>query len=659
MGVVYEGHDEGLGRRVAVKILHRDLVTNKDIVQRFHREAQIAHQLDHPGIVRVVLFGQLSDGNLYLVLEFLEGPTLAEAIESERRMAPARAVKIVATLADAIGYAHARGIVHRDLKPENIILTRRDQEHDFPKILDFGIAKTLIGTGSFVTQSGLIFGTARYISPEGASGEPVDQRGDVYSLGVIAYELLCGHTPFECEEPMQLLLKHMHEPPPPMRQWAPQLVLHPALENLVMRCLVKNPEGRYDDGNALARALRDAASAGGIDVRSIVPTTSMASLPLSAIGVAPTPAVGIASETLAPPERVERGSSSDSAKQSAPVSAVESSGVSRVRTVSLVERAEARATAPTLSAPVALHLPQRMELPVITASAAMAQSPTPPVLSSPVVVPAAVSHVRPDVNDDSSADADEFPVLPRPPGAGRTLMVILASVLVTMILATAAAWAFRLFPSQRRSDEIAILLRRANEALRLGRYVHAASGADVEDLTDAVLALDPHNARAAQLRRAAAMRLKADSDAERTAGHPERAVSLLQDALRLIDDATLREELAATQREIEVRRTPPPAPVRPTPRPTPRPRVEVPRDPTLDHPAQPVVPLHPPVVPAQPPTQAQSRTVRPRRDPGVVVQSPPSDPNQIIVPPSTPPPRVPVFGDPPPEGDDETHVGAF
>ena len=217
MGVVYEGWDEGLGRKVAVKILHRDLVTNKDVVSRFHREAQIAHSLDHPGIVRVVLFGQLPDGNLYLVLEFLEGPTLMEALDVSGPFTPARAVRIIGAIADAIGYAHNKGIVHRDLKPENVIITTREGE-EFPKVLDFGIARMLIGSASFVTQTGLIFGTARYISPEGASGDAVDQRGDVYSLGVIAYQLLTGHTPFESDEPMQLLLKHIHDTPPPMQR---------------------------------------------------------------------------------------------------------------------------------------------------------------------------------------------------------------------------------------------------------------------------------------------------------------------------------------------------------------------------------------------------------------------------------------------------------
>jgi len=134
MGMVYGAWDEGLGRRVAVKILHKDLVTNRDVVVRFHREAQIAHQLDHANIVRVIFFGQLPDGNLYMVLEYLEGPTLLAALERDGIFTPVRAVKILSAIADAIGYAHRRDIVHRDLKPENVILVNREGDADHPKV---------------------------------------------------------------------------------------------------------------------------------------------------------------------------------------------------------------------------------------------------------------------------------------------------------------------------------------------------------------------------------------------------------------------------------------------------------------------------------------------------------------------------------------------
>ncbi len=678
MGVVYEGLDEGLGRRVAVKILHRDLVTNKDIVQRFHREAQIAHQLDHPGIVRVILFGQLPDGNLYLVLEFLEGPTLLQALERDAVFAPLRAVKVMCDIADAVGYTHARGIVHRDLKPENIILTRRGDDPEFPKVLDFGIAKTLIGSGSFVTQTGLIFGTARYISPEGASGEAVDQRGDVYSLGVITYQLFTGHTPFESDEPMQLLLKHIHDTPPPMRKWRPELAIPPALESVVMRSLSKNPEGRFDDGHAFARALREAAGAGGLDVRSIVPTAAMSSFVLTPSAVSSQGDSALSSHDRPITERLDRASplpvapvAPALAHAALPVSAVESSGVSRVRTVN---RSADHTSSPSIVAVGAavvsqtaqgvVNLPPRMELPVVAPPLEGARSQERG--DSSVASAVAATRSTPAVDLD---DPDEFPpVVPRRGGAARTLAVIIASVLVTTALAAGAAWSFRMFPSQRRADEISALLRRSSDAFQLGRYAHMPNGEDVEDLTDAVLALDRANARATQLRHAAATRLKAASDAERLAGHPERAVPILQDALRLLDDALIREELAAAQREADALRNPPPTtpthPTRPVSRPVARP---APHDPTLDHPAQPVVPLNPPIAPApdpsttqpvtQPVTQPTTHTARPRRDGGNVVQSPPDD-NMRITTPQTDPP-VPVFGVPNPPDDSQGHTGAF
>jgi serine/threonine-protein kinase len=687
MGIVYEGWDEGLQRRVAVKILHRDLVTNKDIVGRFHREAQIAHQLDHPGIVRVILFGQLADGNLYLVLEFLEGPTLLEALEKDQIFAPGRAVKIASAVADAIGYAHAREIVHRDLKPENIILTRRDGDPEFPKVLDFGIAKCLVGNGSFVTQAGLIFGTARYISPEGAAGEPVDQRGDVYSLGVIAYQLLTGRTPFEADEPVQLLIKHMHDTPPPMSAVPAGAHVPSSVEAVVMRALAKNPDTRFDDGAAFARALREAAGATGLDLRSIVPTTAM---PLYAPQPVTTTSLNgeTRPELARPPHETLAPRESPAPAEQFPIHVSESSGISVVRTVRrATESSEPRvlpsvvvngsmltaATSGGHSGPVSL--PPRMELPVIVPpTPAPADSLAPPPPSAPPPAPSvprteAMSSID-DLDDiqiaglprkkrretragpsysPPRASAEDITVqgMPAPRGTtGRTLAIVMASVIAAVLLVAVGAYAFRMFPTQRRQDDITGLLQRADEALSLGRYVHASNGSDVEDLTDAVLALEPGTSRAFQLSRSAAARLKTAADAERVAHHPERAVPLIQDAIRLVDDPALREDLAAAQRELDAQRTPtPPAPTprtqppRPTPAPapSPTPRANTPRTNTprnnnntptnddLNHPPQVVVPIAPTIIP--PPSQV-GEPVRifgpqqPQQPPGQVLQNP-------------------------------------
>lgn len=600
MGVVYEGWDDGLGRRVAVKILHRDLVSKKEIVARFHREAQIAHQLDHPNIVRVILFGQLPDGNLYLVLEYLEGPTLQAVIDADGALEPARAVSLIVAIADAIGYAHEKGIIHRDLKPENIIVTRKAGE-EHPKVLDFGIAKMLVGSTSFVTQSGLIFGTARYISPEGAAGEDVDKRSDVYSLGVITYQLLTGRTPFESDEPVQLLVKHMHEAPTPLRSLPEGRHVSPAVADVVMRALAKNPDARWEDAYAFSRALRDAASEHGVEVGSLVPTTAM---PLG-LGVL---THGSATTEPAPPQTLAPIEAGD-----IPVTVNEQSGVSRVRTVSRVA-AESRSkpqaapaaspVVPTAGAKAGLQahsngavvpppsrpLPERVEFAAVT----------PPTVANPVannvvaVLPTVASPIVSATPETASAsgtsvphrrlpsldldDPDEEPIsvsgLPHRTSAGRTFAVVVLSAVIALGAGIGVAYAFRMFPSQRRVDEIALLVARADEALANGLYVRAGGNNDVEDLTDAILTLDPRNPRALALRRRAAVRLKEQADRERVAGHPDLALPFLRDALRLVDDATLREELSAAQREadqLHARPTPTESPARsvthpPTPR---------------------------------------------------------------------------------------------
>ncbi|MBI5516362.1 MAG: protein kinase [Deltaproteobacteria bacterium] len=664
MGVVYDARDN-LSRRWAVKILHRDLITNKDIVLRFQQEAQIASRLDHPGIVRVHQFGQLRDGNLYLVLEFLEGPTLAEAMDAQGPFATARAVNVVARVADAIGYAHAQKIVHRDLKPENIILTSADGDPEFPKVLDFGIAKMLLGSGSFVTQAGLIFGTARYISPEGAAGEPVDQRGDVYSLGVIAYQLLAGHTPFEADEPVQLLIKHMHQPVPPLRTWPAAAGVPAELEAVINRALVKNPEGRFPDAQAFAAALREAVPSAprAAEVRSLVPTTVM---PASEVaGVAGVAGVAELARTVA-----------TAAVADAPVGGVATrdpsvSGVSRVRVqihpangvpISTLDRGSRvdegastppsaipaapllgpgtappsapRATAPSSGPPetsaslgaTAVRLHPRMELPVI-----------PPTQLS---APSALEVPQPFAPSEDSGEL-VVPGLPRrrSQAQGTSFVTTLATVGVSMVLAFAialgGAWAFRMFPSQRRADELQGLLSRASAALADGHYVHARDGADVEDLTDAVLALDPENARAHALRQAAAARLRAAADAARLNNRPAEALPHLQNALRLVEDHALREELAVLERQAHESSRPRPHLVAPPARP-PAPAPPPPRRPPappLVHPPQPAVPLHPPTPaqgaqsaqPAQPTQPSVTRPLgtTPESAPGQVLQSPP------------------------------------
>jgi serine/threonine protein kinase len=267
MGAVYRARQTTLGRDVAIKILHPDLARNPDAVRRFHREARISTALDHPNVVRVFLFGQLADGSLYLVMEMLRGRTLAEMLRVEGHLPVHRALHIATQAADGIGEAHVQGIVHRDVKPENVFLITKGRDPDFVKVLDFGIARVVRGEDqTSATQSGLVFGTARYISPEGAAGESTDARSDVYSLGVMTYQLLCGETPFDAASPVTLLMKHIHDPPPHIRSRSGGQHVPDAIADVVMRALTKNAEGRYDDAAEFAEVLRGAAQRAGLDV---------------------------------------------------------------------------------------------------------------------------------------------------------------------------------------------------------------------------------------------------------------------------------------------------------------------------------------------------------------------------------------------------------
>ena len=268
MGAVYRARQTTLGRDVAIKILHPDMAANPEAVRRFHREARISTALDHPNVVRVFLFGQLPDGSLYLVMELLRGRTLAELLRVEPNLTVPRALHIATQISAGVGEAHVQGVVHRDVKPENVFLVTKGKDPDFVKVLDFGIARLFRNEDQTqATQSGLVFGTARYISPEGAAGEKTDARSDVYSLGVLTYQLLTGETPFPPSAPVTLLMQHIHERPPHLKRRAGGAQVPDSIADVVMRALAKNPDGRYDDASDFAEALRTAAQHAGIEFR--------------------------------------------------------------------------------------------------------------------------------------------------------------------------------------------------------------------------------------------------------------------------------------------------------------------------------------------------------------------------------------------------------
>jgi len=283
MGRVYRAHQRGVDRDVAVKILHRELSGNLPLVQRFHREAKIASKLQHPHVVEVYSAGQLPDGALYIAMEYLDGMSLAAATTAAGGvLSLERALPIVLQICDAVGEGHSRGIIHRDLKPENVMLIRRADTSDWVKVLDFGIAKVSLGEQSMETAAGLIFGTARYISPEGAQGATVAPPGDVYSISVMLYQLLAGRTPFDAEQPVGLLIKHIHDMPPPLRSWPAAASIPEPIARVIMENLAKEPSRRASSARALGNAIASAAKEANVSFSDVGVVARMSMLEIPA-----------------------------------------------------------------------------------------------------------------------------------------------------------------------------------------------------------------------------------------------------------------------------------------------------------------------------------------------------------------------------------------
>ncbi len=248
MGVVYVGEHRLIGRKAAIKVLSPDVSHNKEMVGRFFNEARAATLVKHPGLVEIFDFGQHTDGSAFIVMELLEGESLAACIERQGALSPATVAAIGRQIASALAAAHEKGIVHRDLKPDNVFLV---PDSEVPggqrvKILDFGIAK--LGSagsepGSVKTRTGAIMGTPAYMSPEQCkSAGEVDARSDIYSLGCVLYEMACGDPPFVKGGFGEILAAHIYEEPRPPRAVAPSVP--PELEAVIMRALAKAPEAR-------------------------------------------------------------------------------------------------------------------------------------------------------------------------------------------------------------------------------------------------------------------------------------------------------------------------------------------------------------------------------------------------------------------------------
>lgn len=249
MAEVWEGHDVLLARRVAVKLPHAHLGRQESFRRRFRREAVAAARLSHPNVVAIFDTGTDDEDN-FIVMERVDGPSLRQLFVPDRAMPVDRAVSITGQVASALEYAHRQGVVHRDIKPANILLG----QDGMVKVADFGIAKAALGDD--MTQTGTALGTARYLAPEQVDGGLPDRRSDIYSLGVVLYEMICGRPPFQADNELALALQHLRADPPPPRSLSP--LVPPWLEGVVLTALAKSPDQRF----ATADHLRDALTRG-------------------------------------------------------------------------------------------------------------------------------------------------------------------------------------------------------------------------------------------------------------------------------------------------------------------------------------------------------------------------------------------------------------
>jgi serine/threonine-protein kinase len=258
MGKVYKALQAPLDRVVALKVLGAGHDRDPNFYKRFFLEASVTAKLTHPNTITLFDYGRTEDGIFFIAMEFLTGRTLSQVMQAEGPLAQERVIHIAQQICRSLREAHALGIIHRDMKPANVMLMRQHDDHDFCKVLDFGLVKFFSGDNpeGDITNAGTFMGSPHYIAPEQARNQNPDQRCDIYSLGVLIYHMLTGRVPFTAQNPVDIILKHLHDPPVPLTKLRPDLNIDPALEEVVLKCLAKDREQRFQSMDELLGQLK-------------------------------------------------------------------------------------------------------------------------------------------------------------------------------------------------------------------------------------------------------------------------------------------------------------------------------------------------------------------------------------------------------------------